>query len=139
MSPVTGSFVSVSIAERQGYGNTCYDCAEKGTENVPAITALITESDSFGSEYCPMCASCRDAYVIERDKAREEEKANPTGHCDWCKASNVLVSPHRDFEEGIHGRVYDVCSPCLSKERDRIAEEMEDYEYDNDDWIGWCD
>mgnify|MGYP003604369764 CR=1 FL=1 len=134
MSPVTGKFVCVSVAESQGYGNTCYDCDEKGTENVPAVIALITNSDSFGSEYCPMCASCRDAYIIERDKAREEELANPTGHCDWCKASNVLVSPRRDFEEGSHGRVYDVCRPCIDKENELIRRDLYDGDEDWDDY-----
>lgn len=132
-APVRGSFVDISVAVDHGYGDKCYDC------EAFAVTALITESDSMGSEYHPLCTSCGDKTLLKIKEAREKEEANPTGYCDWCKASNVLVSPHRDFEEGLHGRVYDVCSPCLAKERERIAEEMEDYEYDNDDWIGWCD
>ena len=130
IAPVAGRFVAVEIAESQGYGNTCYDCAEKGTENVPATTALITNSDSFGSEYCPMCASCRDAYVIERDKAKAIELANPTGCCDWCNATNVVVTPRRDFEEGSHGRVYDICRPCIDKENELFRRGLDE----DDDW-----
>lgn len=40
-------------------------------------------------------------------------------------------SPRRDFEEGLAGRLYDVCGDCVKKENERLAEEAEAYERDH--------
>ena len=130
-APVRGQFVSVQTAESHGYGCYCHEEIHGDTQ-VEAVTALITESDSFGSEYFPMCQECKDTYILERDKARKEEDENPTGFCDWCKASNVRVYPQRDWEEGSHGPVYDVCSPCSRKYQENLAKENAQYEEEDD-------
>lgn len=116
MAYYPGQFVSIEVSVSQGYGNTCYDCECDGDVDVPAITVLVGSVDSYGSEFYPMCEKHRDDHIAY--KARQEEE--PTGHCDWCNTSNVVVFPHRDFEEGSSGRLYDVCNKCIEKENDQI-------------------
>ena len=138
MAYLPGQFVEVSTSKHFGYGDTCCDCENEGVENIPAITALVGETDSFGSEFHPMCQKHKDEYLANLDKEAEEE---PTGFCDWCKKGGVHTYPRRDFEEGSSGPVYYVCSPCISKDNERIQRELneplfprhgydDDYDYD---------
>lgn len=124
MAYYPGQFVSIDVSISQGYGNTCYDCECEGHIDVPAITVLVGSVDSYGSEFYPMCKKHKDSYIVHRDQKMEEELKNPTGCCDWCNTSNVVVSPRRDFEEGSSGRLYDVCSKCIDKENKAIQREL---------------
>lgn len=38
------------------------------------------------------------------------------------------LRPRRDFEEGLSGRVYEVCSACVKRENERLAEELDYYD-----------
>ena len=115
MGYLPGQFVSVETSVIHGYGSTC-DCG------ADAITAMVGETDSFGSEFLPMCAICKHEHA-ERGDIEE-------GVCDWCNRQSVL-SPRRDFEEGSSGPVYYVCSPCISKDNQRINAECG---YDDEDY-----
>jgi hypothetical protein len=65
---------------------------------------------------------------LPEEVAPEEEDLDlhNVGTCDWCKGSNLIVKPHRDFEEGSGGPIYDVCKACRVKEADSLCDE--------DDW-----
>lgn len=92
----------------------------------PAVARIQGETDSFGCEMIDMCQECFDAY-------REEIKNEDTsGVCDWCKQLVHHRRPHRDFEEGMTGRVYDVCDACIAKELEAELDYYLDY-YDD----GW--
>ena len=86
----------------------------------PSEHKLIGESDSFGDEYFYCCTECLE-------KLRKWEKENPpTGTCDYCKGANLLLVKYRDLEEGMHGRVYDVCRPCRDKHTAFLLEDTHD-------------
>lgn len=121
MAYIPGQLLPASVAIHNGYGSICEDC------NEPAVTTLVGETDSFGSEFHPLCQKHKDEYIVARDKEQEDEENNPTGCCDWCKRSHVKVRPHRDFEEGSCGPVYDVCDACIAKEQASLDDEYDDY------------
>ncbi len=87
----------------------------------PAVVRIQGETDSFGAEYSDLCQECKDAA-----DAYNSDSNNHLGTCDWCGANNVRVRPHRDWEEGSAGPVYDVCCSCIDKENKRLAEEFPD-------------
>lgn len=89
-----------------------------------AVTRMVGEADSFGCEYISMCPICVKA------NAEFEETADRSGRCDWCKEEKPSLVPHRDFEEGSSGPVYEVCADCIRSESKRIAEEMGDDDFD---------
>jgi len=85
-------------------------------------TSLVTnrlqgETDSFGAEYHYYCDSCVSKCMKDEDKQEDEI-------CDWCKHKKHLT-PIRDFEEGLNGPVYYVCSKCRSKQDKYIQEEYD--------------
>lgn len=57
--------------------------------------------------YCEDCIDTAKEHLMDQHNV---------GTCDWCKGSNLIVKPHRDFEEGNNGPVYDVCKACRVKE-----------------------
>lgn len=117
--------------------NTCDH--EDGCEAL-ATQRMTGETDSMGSEYFYFCEHHAD---LERAALKS---ADTSGQCDWCKQHAPRLSPHRDFEEGCNGRVYDVCAACLRAESERLSEElsfkssdgdhlMDADEPDDDDWL----
>lgn len=99
-----------------------------------AITRFQGETDSFGCEMHDLCKECADDW---RAQARA---ADTSGICDWCKTHAPKRRDRRDYEEGMHGRVYQVCHACIDKENARYAEELNDRHdddpFDEDD-CGW--
>lgn len=77
---------------------------------VPATHELIGEVDGFGHESTPYCEKHGVMQKEEHTKSREVTT------CAWCKTIGVETSPHRDFEEGSNGPLYDVCDGCRSRE-----------------------
>ena len=95
----------------------------------PAVVRIQGETDSFGSELNDMCQKCFNkhrAYIRSPEAAKSRQ-----GRCDWCKNEATDLRPRRDFEEGLAGRLYDVCGDCVKKENERLAEEAEAYERDH--------
>lgn len=86
-----------------------------------AVARVQGETDSFGAEYYDMCEEC-----LARHKAFHADPDNSLGTCEWCKARDVRVRPHRDYEEGSAGRVYDVCDQCITRENKRLDDEWTD-------------
>ena len=121
-----------------------------------AIRRVQGETDSFGCEAEDMCQECFDAEIASRYEPcpachgnrgefpdlytcpvcmnEGKIRRRNMGNCDWCKSTNVEVRPHRDFEEGRAGRVYDVCNECIRKENERLTAEL-----DSDDDGPWDD
>jgi hypothetical protein len=83
----------------------------------PATHRVQGETDSMGCEMIDMCDDCYSEYKKHADEPI-------VGCCDWCKAPNVRVREHRDYEEGTHGPVYDVCDVCIKKEAKQLADEL---------------
>lgn len=92
-----------------------------------AVKRIQGETDSMGCELWDCCQECLD------DMKKESPRI---GQCDWCKANNVETKPTRDYDEGLTGRVYDVCKPCIDRRDQRAIEEVEQYPFydpDTDD------
>lgn len=88
--------------------------------NVPAVARIQGETDSFGSEMHEMCNECLTKHKEYIAEAR-------CGVCDWCKSSATDLRPRRDYDEGMSGRVYDVCGACIKAENARLNEERDEY------------
>lgn len=113
MGYLPGQTVSIETCISEGYGSLCEICTENGKET-EATVALVGETDSWGSEFQPLC---HYHYTIYNPDNTVVE-----GYCDWCKKGGELHD-HRDFEEGSSGRVYQVCITCIRKEQDRLEDE----------------
>ncbi len=126
MADVTGPISSLPGAyHAMKPGTKCDDHPDRD-----AVARVQGETDSFGCELIDMCQECLDEYRVEMKKDHE-------GFCEWCKTQASHVSPRRDYEEGLSGRVYMVCRPCVEKETKRLKEESEQYEqyyYEDSYW-----
>ena len=94
--------------------------------NRPAAARVQGETDSFGAEYFDLCKECRDKHF------ESIRNADTSGQCDWCKNHAPKLFSHRDFEEGLCGRIYDVCQACIDRENSRVEEELDSYADDYD-------
>ena len=122
MSDVTGPISTLPGASHSlASGAMCDEHPE-----VPAVARIQGETDSFGSEMHDLCADCLAEY-------RKEVAASRCGTCDWCKRDATDLRPRRDYDEGMCGRVYDVCGACVKAENARASEELESMGY-YDDW-----
>jgi hypothetical protein len=54
-------------------------------------------------------------------------QVNTAGQCDWCQAEAPSRVPARDYDEGLSGRVYQVCVACRERQQQRLAAENDDY------------
>ena len=84
-----------------------------------AVARIQGETDSFGAELNDMCQECLDNY------RREMAEIDPSGTCDWCKQHKPRLRPQRDYEEGMYGRVYDVCDDCIKRVNDEAERDLE--------------
>lgn len=103
-------------------GTMCDDHPDR-----PAVARIQGETDSFGAELFDMCQDCLDEY------RREMREADHSGTCEWCKQYKPRLRPQRDFEEGMAGRVYEVCDECIKRVNDEAERELEARGY-YDDW-----
>ncbi len=90
-----------------------------------ATARVQGETDSFGSEMIDMCDEC-----LEKMRSYEKEK-DRSGVCDWCKNNVPRLSQFRDYDEGMCGRLYDVCDPCIEKANAEAEAELEANGYFN--------
>lgn len=95
-------------------GEACQTCGK------PAAHKLCFEADSFGADYAYLC----DEHLEEEREAMRNQ--DTSGKCDWCKQPSEKRFSHRDIEEGQGGRVYDVCRPCIDKERQSWRDDLEE-------------
>lgn len=92
----------------------------------PAYKRIVGETDSFGSELIDLCQECYTAHI--------NHVPEPIcGTCAWCKKHSDNLKPTRDFEEGLHGPVYDVCSGCRQRQNELAAEELAHYSGHDDE------
>ena len=101
-------------------GTKCDDHPER-----EAVIRVQGETDSFGSEMHDMCAECLKDYrdYLQSPEAQEHRK----GRCEWCSKDATDLSDARDYDEGLCGRVYRVCGPCLQRADDKARRELEAY------------
>lgn len=83
-----------------------------------AVSRIQGETDSFGAELNDMCQECLDEY------RREMAEADHSGKCDWCHEHKPRLSPRRDYEEGMYGRVYEVCDECIKRVNDEAEADI---------------
>lgn len=89
----------------------------------PAVARVQGETDSFGCEMHDLCDECLKA---EREWENSEEAAEwRKGQCEWCKATVEDLRDSRDYDEGMHGRVYRVCGNCIKRRNDEAEAELE--------------
>lgn len=87
-----------------------------------AVRRVQGETDSFGAEYLDLCQECLDKVRVYELEAR-------IGRCDWCGQHAADLRPRRDFEEGLAGRVYNVCGNCVRKENENLQTEFDERDY----------
>ncbi|TJW14340.1 MAG: hypothetical protein E5W82_10200 [Mesorhizobium sp.] len=129
MADVTGPISSLpGSGHALPEGTPCDDHPDR-----PAVARIQGETDSFGSEMNDMCQECLDAH-------REEMKnRDRSGTCEWCKDHKPYLSQTRDYDEGMSGRVYDVCTECIRKRDDAAREELNQYADERDDYGDYDD
>ena len=106
-----GDTIKFHTLEQVCDGYNC-ECTSLATNRVQG------ETDSFGAEYHYFCTDCTAKCHKDERENREEEC------CDWCK-KQALLAPIRDWEEGLYGPVYYVCSKCRCKQDKDMQEEYE--------------
>lgn len=106
--------------------STTHECEKEGCEH-PAYNRLQGETDSFGAEYSYWCDEHKAVEVSRLKQCAEVEHA-----CDACGEVAKLY-PTRDWEEGLHGPVYNVCAQCRPKYLGPEEEEESD-----DECCEWC-
>lgn len=95
-----------------------------------AVKRIQGETDSMGSEQHDLCQECYGAVTKHVRQERESRASTPT-YCEWHKGPGLNVSPMRDYDEGMTGRLYDTCSDCRRKINERAREELDSFCYDN--------
>ena len=93
-------------------------------EDRPAVKRIQGETDSFGCEYVLMCSECYDEHRKYREEQFKQEE-----RCDWCATMKTGLRDHRDYDEGMSGRLYRVCSDCIHRENEAARLELEDGGY----------
>lgn len=88
----------------------------------PAVVRLQGETDSFGSELHDLCEECAAEW---REEARN---ADTSGTCEWCHEHKPKLAPMRDSEEGMYGRVYQVCADCRKRDHEYWASQIDDFD-----------
>lgn len=97
-----------------------------------AVKRVQGETDSMGAELNDMCAECYAEFLAYQTS--DEATQARCGICDWCKNSATDLRQRRDFEEGLSGRLYMVCGPCVTKENEALLAEMEGDDFRNSRW-----
>lgn len=111
MADVTGPISSLPyLRHTTPEGMICDSCGK------PAIVRIQGETDSMGSEMHDLCESCSQNW----------KKQKESGSCDWCHKEAESLSATRDFEEGMAGPVYYICSDCSRKYQEQILEDYND-------------
>lgn len=83
----------------------------------PAVSRIVGETDSFGSELIDACQECMDQI--------DNHKKDAIYTCDWCGTLGELL-PTRDPDEGLTGPVYHVCHACRVKQSEDSVDEIID-------------
>lgn len=124
MADVTGPISSLpGSIHAEPEGAKCDNHPER-----PAVARLQGETDSFGCEMHDLCEECLRE---DRESARSPEAT--TGQCEWCRTEATDLRDARDYEEGLHGRVYRVCGPCRKRVEDRDRRELAAYDDGRDE------
>jgi hypothetical protein len=126
MSEVTGPISTLpNSLHAVPEGTMCDDHADR-----TAVARIQGETDSFGSEMHDMCQECLDKHraYLKSDEAIEHR----IGICEWCSNPAEDLRDARDYDEGMCGRLYRVCGPCIRRVNEEAAaelEEMDSYDF----------
>lgn len=112
MADVTGPISSLP-GSRHSTDQMCDEHQDR-----PAVARIQGETDSFGSEMYDMCQACLDEY------RKSKKNRDTSGICEWCKKLVDKRFNERDFEEGMCGPVYLVCTPCINKRNEEYRAEV---------------
>lgn len=96
-----------------------------------AVARVQGETDSFGCEMHDMCAECLEAARAWSRSPEADEWRK--GKCEWCKTEVTDLRDARDYDEGMCGRVYRVCGPCVKRQNDEAERELRYYDNGYDD------
>ena len=124
MADITGPISSLP----NSYHNLPSDAKCDEHEDRLAVARVQGETDSFGCEMIDMCQKCLDEHK------EYQRTADRSGTCDWCKQHADYLSPARDYDEGMHGPVYEICRDCRKRRDDEAREELEEYYSGYDDY-----
>lgn len=119
MSEVTGPISTLPNSRHvPPEGTKCDDHPER-----EAVARIQGETDSFGSEMHDMCAECLKEHrdYLQSPEAQERRK----GCCEWCGKDATDLRNARDYDEGMSGRLYRVCGPCVKRADDEAREELD--------------
>lgn len=126
MADVTGPISTLPNSRRAPpKGTKCDDHPDR-----EAVARVQGETDSFGSEMHDMCAECLKDHneYLRSPEAQEHRK----GRCEWCGKDATDLRDARDYDEGMCGRLYRVCGPCVKIADDEARQELEEHgNYDN--------
>lgn len=130
MADITGPISTLSGAlHAVPAGTMCDEHPDR-----PAVARVQGETDSFGSEMHDLCQECLDK---DRDWEKSDEAAEwRKGKCEWCKNDVTDLRDARDYDEGLHGRVYRVCAACKKRQEDDARADLDSHgdAYDRDDY-----
>lgn len=93
------------------------------------------ETDSFGAEYVYRCHVC----IVHNRILMRDNPPDESGRCDWCAKNKPRVRERRDYDEGMSGRIYDVCEDCIRTDADKAKDYLRENEtifVDDNDYIG---
>ncbi len=109
VSGVSGTLPGHRLSITDG---TCEDCG------APATCCMQGGTDSMGAEWWTLCNGC----------AEKRSSCSPVGECARCKQDSEKLVPTRDFEEGLSGPVYWVCTSCRAADEEAEAAEVAELE-----------
>jgi len=122
MSEVTGP-ISTLPGRHHDFpeGTKCDDHSDR-----LAVARVQGETDSFGCEMHDMCAGCLQEHRDYLRSPEAQERRN--GRCDWCGKDATDLRDARDYDEGMCGRLYRVCGPCIKRVDDEARAELDEYD-----------
>jgi hypothetical protein len=83
-------------------------------ENVPAVKRLVGETDSWGSEYIPICGQCHTKWMTDLKEKENRNDPKEWVICESCKTSDQTTKHRFDPSES-GGGTYMWCSKCYWK------------------------
>ena len=96
------------------------DC-DHGNCDQTARHCVVGETDNMGSELIYLC----DEHYIAT-KAAHDEKQKSLHVCDICKTLSEDCIKMRDPEEGLTGRLYDMCPDCRQRMYVAASDDLDD-------------
>lgn len=85
-----------------------------------AVTCIVGETDSMGSEVLSLCQECFDQY---QQNKKQNKSPDELDYCEIHQGDGKNVKSFRDPEEGYYGRIYRACESCRKKIVERFVDD----------------